>query len=149
MGCLGQPNSHSSCWKILVQYTVFQQVILRKLSKPNFDETKNFCLLEYQTLYTQLTPVQGKNSGSWPRAVNMTLHSHQLPGWKGSCISSAVCEYSWEIHDIHVPNHTEITRDTHLCARQQHATRALTGVTNIEFFMLHMALPSASTAQRR
>ena len=65
-----------------------------------------------------------------------------IPGWKGSCVSSAVREYSWEIHDICALKHTEITRNTH-----HH--RALTGVTDIEFSVLHVAPPNASTAQRR
>ena len=59
-----------------------------------------------------------------------------IPGWKGSRVSSAVREYSQKIHDICAPKHTEIMR-------------ALTGVTNIEFSVLHVALPNASMAQRR
>ena len=38
---------------------------------------------------------------------------------------------------------------TPACATIAYVTRALTGVTNIEFFVFHVTLPSASTAQRR
>ena len=69
-------------------------------------------------------------------------------------ISCAVHEYSWEIHDIHVPNHTEIMRNalrhsTCLYTTIARATHALTGVTNIEFSVLHVALSNASTTQGR
>ena len=36
-----------------------------------------------------------------------------IPGWKGSRVSSVVREYSWEIRDIRAANHTEITHNTH------------------------------------
>ena len=44
-----------------------------------------------------------------------------------------------KLHVIPTPAHAMIARTTH----------ALTGVTNIKFFVLHVALPSASTAQIR
>ena len=85
----------------------------------------------------------------------ISSNRHTVPlGWKGLRIYSAVCRYSHKIHDIRAPNHTEIMPNalhclTPLRATIAHASCALVDVTNIEFSMLHMALPNASTAQRR
>ena len=76
------------------------------------------------------------------------------PGWKGWRVSSAVHEYSWEIHNVRMPNHAEITHKTHCGPTPPHAMtacaiHALLGVTNIELSMLHVARPNTSTAQKR
>ena len=79
------------------------------------------------------------------------LSSHVLR-WKDLHVSSTVHRYLQEIR-ICVPNHVRITHNV-LClptpphAMIMHTTHALTGVTNIEFSVLHMTLPNASTAQR-
>ena len=59
------------------------------------------------------------------------------PGWKGLRVSSIVHGYSWKIHDIHVPIHTEITCNAHHCPTPPrmtivHAMHALPDVINIE-----------------
>ena len=66
--------------------------------------------------------------------------------WKGSCVTSTARGYLWEIHNIRMPNHVEIMRNalhrpTSPHAMIARATCTLTGVTSIEFSVLHMALP--------
>ena len=46
--------------------------------------------------------------------------------WKGSRVSSTVCEYSWEIHDICTPNHADSTRNAHPCTCDDSACYACT-----------------------
>ena len=69
-----------------------------------------------------------------------------------------VCKFVVLFADIHEKSvifvHVEITRNelhqlTPLHATIVHSSCALMGVTNIEFSVLHMALPNASTAHRR
>ena len=70
-----------------------------------------------------------------------------------------VCEFVVLFADIHEKSmilvHMEITHDelhhpTSLCTMIAHSWRALTGVTNIEFSVLHVAaLSNASMAHRR
>ena len=69
-----------------------------------------------------------------------------------------VCKFVVLSADIHEKSvifaQVEITRNelhypTPLCVTIAHSWRALTSVTNVEFSVLHVALPNASTAHRR
>ena len=71
-------------------------------------------------------------------------------------VCSAARRYSWKIHNICSPNYMEIIPNVHVLHRPTplramvvSALHVLTGVTNIEFSILQVALPNTITAQRR
>ena len=70
-------------------------------------------------------------------------------------MNNPVCKFVVLFADIHeksmISVHmkikcNELHHPTSLCATIAHSWLALTGVTNIEFSVLHVALPNASTA---